>query len=196
MLTNGCTGRARHGNVPADWLLAGARLEANSVLQATPPSTHLRLMWSGIAKTRVHRKLCPLVLRDVRRVLLDDPPTCPLDRRDVSKVGLEKNTVYVDLRKLLGEAGMRCPNYTHGCDYVLTDFSQYDNSNRHHPASRLIFAHLEAHYPDCKFHKVSCEACGTPVVSSKIVEHMKSDCKGSRAPGIGKHQGEVKGSSC
>lgn len=130
-----------------------------------------------------------------RRVLLDDTPICPLDRREVSKAGLEANTFPVNLRSLLREAGMRCPNYIHGCDYVLRDVEKTGLQRGYLVELPPLYA-LECHYSDCKFYGVSCEACGAPVVSSKIVEHMKSDCKGIRAPGRGKHQGEVNGGSC
>ncbi|CAN8030296.1 unnamed protein product [Ixodes persulcatus] len=110
-----------------------------------------------------------------QKVLRHDPPLCPLDRREVSKDGLASNTFSVDLRNLLGQAGMRCPNSLQGCNYVLKEgIITYDQWCQDFLPPLL---NLEAHYPDCKFFNVSCEVCGTSVVNAKIVEHIKNGCR-------------------
>lgn len=136
-----------------------------------------------------------------RNVLRQDPPLCPLDQKEVSESGLAGDAFSVDLAKLLKEAGMRCPNSATGCDYVLTNvypFSRDINCRsqyRHPPEScpwnacryKPPLTDIELHYSVCKFHRIFCKACGAPVASGKIVEHIKKGCNLS-VPGNGSRQ--------
>ncbi|CAN8030297.1 unnamed protein product, partial [Ixodes persulcatus] len=92
----------------------------------------------------------------------ESPPICPRDQTPIYLTKFATASSSMQSAVVRGY-GMRCPNFPHGCPYVLKS----DNS----------IADLERHYSACEYYAVSCRVCGTSVVRGKIVDHLMDICK-------------------
>ncbi|XP_042148120.1 TNF receptor-associated factor 4-like [Ixodes scapularis] len=92
----------------------------------------------------------------------ESPPMCPRDQTTIYLTNFATASSSTE-RAIVREYGMRCPNFPHGCAYVLKSDSN--------------IADLEGHYSACEYHAVSCRVCGTSVARGKIVDHLMDSCK-------------------
>ncbi|KAG0445041.1 hypothetical protein HPB47_001862 [Ixodes persulcatus] len=94
-------------------------------------------------------------------VRYEGPGMCPRDQTPIYLRSFTTASSSMQSAVVRGY-GMRCPNFPHGCPYVLKS----DNS----------IADLEGHYSACEYYAVSCRVCGTSVVRGKIVDHLMDSC--------------------